>query len=79
MPRAIFQNFRIFRNFSPRRRPRLRLRANKNLHIPSGYALGILLHNICPQAMKNLHMQIFLCPQATPGAPRASPRLCLWQ
>ncbi|KRY98743.1 hypothetical protein T11_4088 [Trichinella zimbabwensis] len=27
MPRAIFQNFRIFRNFSPRRRPRLRLRA----------------------------------------------------
>ncbi|KRZ64425.1 hypothetical protein T10_8406 [Trichinella papuae] len=27
MPQAIFQNFRIFRNFSPRRRPRLRLRA----------------------------------------------------
>ncbi|KRY81109.1 hypothetical protein T11_15983 [Trichinella zimbabwensis] len=27
MPRAFFQNFRIFRNFSPRRRPRLRLRA----------------------------------------------------
>ncbi|KRY86089.1 hypothetical protein T11_15908, partial [Trichinella zimbabwensis] len=38
------------------------------LHIPPGYALGILLHNICPRAMQNLHMQIFLCPQATPGA-----------
>ncbi|KRZ38853.1 hypothetical protein T4C_12452 [Trichinella pseudospiralis] len=24
------------------------LRVNKNLHIPSGYAHGILLHNICP-------------------------------
>ncbi|KRY61728.1 hypothetical protein T4A_4218, partial [Trichinella pseudospiralis] len=51
MPRAFLQNFRIFQNFSPRRCPRLRLRANKNLHMPSGYANGILLHNICPQAM----------------------------
>ncbi|KRZ01079.1 hypothetical protein T4C_4093 [Trichinella pseudospiralis] len=48
---GILQNFRIFQNFSPRRRPRLLLRANKNLHIPSGYANGILLHNICPQAI----------------------------
>ncbi|KRZ21949.1 hypothetical protein T4C_9167, partial [Trichinella pseudospiralis] len=30
--------------FSPRLRLRPRLRANKNLHMPSGYALGILLH-----------------------------------
>ncbi|KRY52941.1 hypothetical protein T03_11302 [Trichinella britovi] len=28
---------------------RLRPRANKNLHIPSGYASGVLLHHICPQ------------------------------
>ncbi|KRZ00136.1 hypothetical protein T4B_11022, partial [Trichinella pseudospiralis] len=38
------------------------------LHMPSGYALGILLHGICPQAMLNLHMQIFLFPKAMPGA-----------
>ncbi|KRX91082.1 hypothetical protein T4E_3804, partial [Trichinella pseudospiralis] len=33
-------------------------RANKNLHIPSGYALGILLHNICPQAIKKFAYNI---------------------
>ncbi|KRY73318.1 hypothetical protein T4A_11381 [Trichinella pseudospiralis] len=60
MPRAIFQNFRIFQNFSPRRRLRLRLQANKNLHIPSGYALSILLHNICPQAMPKFAYAKFL-------------------
>ncbi|KRZ41019.1 hypothetical protein T4C_12505 [Trichinella pseudospiralis] len=54
--------------FSPRRRLRLRLRANKNLHIPSGYALGILLHNICPQAMQKFAYANFLCPKAMPGA-----------
>ncbi|KRY99945.1 hypothetical protein T4B_3295 [Trichinella pseudospiralis] len=61
MPRAIFQNFRIFQNFSPRRRLRLRLQANKNLHMSSGYALSILLHNICPQAMPKFAYAKFLC------------------
>ncbi|KRY37408.1 hypothetical protein T01_14127 [Trichinella spiralis] len=32
-----------------RRRLRLCPRANKNLHIPAGYAESILLHNICLQ------------------------------
>ncbi|KRZ95358.1 hypothetical protein T08_7296 [Trichinella sp. T8] len=32
--------------------PRLCPRANKNLHIPSSYAQGTLLHNICPQGAK---------------------------
>ncbi|KRY71995.1 hypothetical protein T4B_4813 [Trichinella pseudospiralis] len=68
MPRAFFRKFRIFQKFSPRRRLRLRLRANKNLHIPSGYALGILLHNICPQAMQKFAYANFLCPKAMPGA-----------
>ncbi|KRZ00808.1 hypothetical protein T4B_6067, partial [Trichinella pseudospiralis] len=36
---------------SPRRCSGLRLRTEKNLHIPSGYALSILLHKICLQAM----------------------------
>ncbi|KRX91121.1 hypothetical protein T4E_3877 [Trichinella pseudospiralis] len=61
MPQAFFQNFRIFQNFSPRRRLRLRLQANKNLHMPSGYALSILLHNICPQAMLKFAYANFLC------------------
>ncbi|KRX69011.1 hypothetical protein T09_5735 [Trichinella sp. T9] len=34
---------------APGFRPRLCPRANKNLHIPAGYAQGTLLHNICPQ------------------------------
>ncbi|KRX62980.1 hypothetical protein T06_8082 [Trichinella sp. T6] len=33
----------------PRHRLRLCPRANKNLHIPAGYAQSILLHNICLQ------------------------------
>ncbi|KRX16771.1 hypothetical protein T07_4596 [Trichinella nelsoni] len=52
----------------PRRRLRLCPRANKNLHIPAGYAEGILLHNICLQG----DMQIFICFQAMP---RAFPQL----
>ncbi|KRX64084.1 hypothetical protein T09_4896 [Trichinella sp. T9] len=32
--------------YHPRRRLRLCPRANKNLHIPAGYAQSILLHNI---------------------------------
>ncbi|KRY61226.1 hypothetical protein T03_17270 [Trichinella britovi] len=46
--------------------PRLCPRANKNLHIPSSYAQGTLLHNICPQGS---FMQIFdrLRPQALPS------------
>ncbi|KRX30551.1 hypothetical protein T09_1365 [Trichinella sp. T9] len=36
----------IFNRLSPRRRLRLCPRANKNLHIPAGYAQSILLHNI---------------------------------
>ncbi|KRX14171.1 hypothetical protein T07_9091 [Trichinella nelsoni] len=58
---------------------RLRLRANKNLHIPSGYASGVLLHHIWPQGYtsgyasgnfskisKFLKYSPRLCPQATP-------------
>ncbi|KRZ53264.1 hypothetical protein T02_12398 [Trichinella nativa] len=44
---------------------RLCPRANKNLHIPSSYAQGTLLHNICPQGS---FMQIFNRLGATPGA-----------
>ncbi|KRZ94439.1 hypothetical protein T08_8435 [Trichinella sp. T8] len=36
----------IFDLRGPRRRLRLCPRANKNLHIPAGYAQSILLHNI---------------------------------
>ncbi|KRY81095.1 hypothetical protein T4D_6951 [Trichinella pseudospiralis] len=36
--------------------------------MPSGYALSILLHNICPQAMLKFAYANFLCPKATPGA-----------
>ncbi|KRX16744.1 hypothetical protein T07_13843 [Trichinella nelsoni] len=54
---------------NPRRRLRLCPRANKNLHIPAGYAEGILLHNICLQG----DMQIFICFQAMP---RAFPQVC---
>ncbi|KRZ00241.1 hypothetical protein T4B_5768 [Trichinella pseudospiralis] len=68
MPQAFFQKFRIFQNFSRRRRPRLRLRAYKNLHMPSGYASSILLHNICPQAMQKFAYANFLCPEALPRA-----------
>ncbi|KRX22618.1 hypothetical protein T07_5042 [Trichinella nelsoni] len=32
---------------NPRRRLRLCPRANKNLHIPAGYAQSILMHNLC--------------------------------
>ncbi|KRX22027.1 hypothetical protein T07_2448 [Trichinella nelsoni] len=49
MPQAIFRKFRNFLKFSPRRRLRLCPRANKNLHIPTGYAQSNLLHNICLQ------------------------------
>ncbi|KRY54827.1 hypothetical protein T03_9053, partial [Trichinella britovi] len=45
----------------PRRRLRLCPRANKNLHIPAGYAESILLHI-------QGDMQIFICFQATPRA-----------
>ncbi|KRY05927.1 hypothetical protein T12_16307, partial [Trichinella patagoniensis] len=37
----------IFDLRGPRRRLRLCLRENKNLHIPAGNAQSILLHNIC--------------------------------
>ncbi|KRX71480.1 hypothetical protein T06_4725 [Trichinella sp. T6] len=75
MPQAIFSKFRNFLKFSPRRRLRLCPRANKNLHIPSGYASGVLLHHICPQGYASgnfLKISKFfknsprLCPQATP-------------
>ncbi|KRX53073.1 hypothetical protein T09_9449 [Trichinella sp. T9] len=39
-------------------------------NIPSGYAPGILLHNICLQG----DMQIFICPKAAPPA-RAMPQV----
>ncbi|KRX82511.1 hypothetical protein T06_3773 [Trichinella sp. T6] len=49
MPQAIFQKIRNFSKIAPGFALRLRPRANKNLHIPSGYASGVLLHHICPQ------------------------------
>ncbi|KRX14177.1 hypothetical protein T07_419 [Trichinella nelsoni] len=62
---------------------RLRPRANKNLHIPSGYAPGVLLHHIwpqapgfalrlCPRANKNLHITLrgYAC-----GLPRKAQNL----
>ncbi|KRX64246.1 hypothetical protein T09_6338 [Trichinella sp. T9] len=49
MPQAIFRKFRNFSKIAPGVALRLRPRANKNLHIPSGYASGVLLHHICPQ------------------------------
>ncbi|KRX64487.1 hypothetical protein T09_10467 [Trichinella sp. T9] len=66
MPQAIFRKFRNFSKIAPGFALRLRPRANKNLHIPSGYASGVLLHHICPQGR---FMQIFnpLGPQAFPS------------
>ncbi|KRZ87597.1 hypothetical protein T08_13905 [Trichinella sp. T8] len=49
MPQAIFRKIRNFSKIAPGFALRLRPRANKNLHIPSGYASGVLLHHICPQ------------------------------
>ncbi|KRY15408.1 hypothetical protein T01_15861, partial [Trichinella spiralis] len=43
------------------------------LHIPSGYAQSILLHNICLQG----DMQIFICFQAMPRAFPQHPALLL--
>ncbi|KRX21957.1 hypothetical protein T07_2572 [Trichinella nelsoni] len=63
MPQAIFRKFRNFLKFSPRRRLRLCPRANKNLHIPAGYAQSILLHNNYPEAIKNLHISLNKSPQ----------------
>ncbi|KRZ89956.1 hypothetical protein T08_6801 [Trichinella sp. T8] len=62
IPQAIYST--IFDLRGPRRRLRLCPRANKNLHIPAGYAQSILLHNICLQG----DMQIFICFQAMPKA-----------
>ncbi|KRX82393.1 hypothetical protein T06_2885 [Trichinella sp. T6] len=75
MPQAIFRKFRNFSKIAPGDALRLRPRANKNLHIPSGYASGVLLHHICPQGYasgnfskisKFLKYSPRLCPQATP-------------
>ncbi|KRY45320.1 hypothetical protein T03_3498 [Trichinella britovi] len=65
MPQAIFRKFRNFSKIAPGVALRLRPRANKNLHIPSGYASGVLLHHICPQGR---FMQIFNPLGATPQA-----------
>ncbi|KRX57663.1 hypothetical protein T09_13186, partial [Trichinella sp. T9] len=54
IPQAIYSTIFDLRGFlckfliasGPRRRLRLCPRANKNLHIPAGYAQSILLHNI---------------------------------
>ncbi|KRY18109.1 hypothetical protein T12_6709 [Trichinella patagoniensis] len=45
-PGAVFCT--IFGLKGPRLRLRLCPRANKNLHMPAGYAWGSFLHNICP-------------------------------
>ncbi|KRY48446.1 hypothetical protein T03_12750 [Trichinella britovi] len=65
MPQAIFRKFRNFSKIAPGFALRLRPRANKNLHIPSGYASGVLLHHFCPQGR---FMQIFNPLGATPQA-----------
>ncbi|KRY25763.1 hypothetical protein T01_8013 [Trichinella spiralis] len=65
MPQAIFRKFRNFLKIARGFALRLRPRANKNLHIPSGYASGVLLHHICPQER---FMQIFNPLGATPQA-----------
>ncbi|KRZ81575.1 hypothetical protein T08_6094 [Trichinella sp. T8] len=71
MPQAKFRKFRIFYKIAPGFRPRLCPRANKNLHIPAGYAQGTLLHNICPQRVickfliaSGLRRRLRLCPRA---------------
>ncbi|KRX12762.1 hypothetical protein T07_13799, partial [Trichinella nelsoni] len=71
-PQAIYSTIFGLRMFlckfliasGPRRRLRLCPRANKNLHIPAGYAESTLLHNIYLQG----DMQIFICFQAMPRA-----------
>ncbi|KRX14144.1 hypothetical protein T07_6343 [Trichinella nelsoni] len=65
--------------FAPGFALRLRPRANKNLHIPSGYARGNFLHQISPPGA---FMQIFntlgaICKFLY--ALRLRPRLCLRQ
>ncbi|KRX74374.1 hypothetical protein T06_12612, partial [Trichinella sp. T6] len=87
IPQAIYST--IFDLRGPRRRLRLCPRANKNLHIPSGYASGVLLHHICPQAPGVAsgyapgQIKICIFPQAMPQAfyctifalrPQASPQ-----
>ncbi|KRX13910.1 hypothetical protein T07_12253 [Trichinella nelsoni] len=47
MPQAIFRKFRNFKNIAPGFALRLRPRANKNLHIPSGNASGVTPRGIC--------------------------------
>ncbi|KRX64970.1 hypothetical protein T09_13600 [Trichinella sp. T9] len=67
IPQAIYSTIFDLRGFlckfliasGPRRRLRLCPRANKNLHIPAGYFLDILLPNICLQGV----MQIFRRPE----------------
>ncbi|KRX64322.1 hypothetical protein T09_8241 [Trichinella sp. T9] len=61
MPKAFYCTIFDLRG-APGFPPRLCPRANKNLHMPSSYAKGILLHNICP---KGSFMQIL---GATPQA-----------
>ncbi|KRX12770.1 hypothetical protein T07_9922 [Trichinella nelsoni] len=71
-PQAIYSTIFGLRMFlckfliasGPRRRLRLCPRANKNLHIPAGYAQSILLHNFCLPG----DMQIFICFLAMPRA-----------
>ncbi|KRZ50220.1 hypothetical protein T02_10441 [Trichinella nativa] len=57
---------RLHDSFRMKRAPgfplRLCPRANKNLHMPSSYAQGILLHNICPQGTPGFPPR--LCPRA---------------
>ncbi|KRZ82462.1 hypothetical protein T08_9445 [Trichinella sp. T8] len=52
----------LFNSYPPGFPPRLCPRANKNLHMPSSYAQGILLHNICPQGTPGFPPR--LCPRA---------------
>ncbi|KRY41198.1 hypothetical protein T01_9735 [Trichinella spiralis] len=54
---------------TPRRRLRLCPRANKNLHIPAGYAESILLHNICLQGDMQIFYLLLGYAQGIPSAP----------
>ncbi|KRX33529.1 hypothetical protein T05_15660, partial [Trichinella murrelli] len=61
MPKAFYCTIFDLRG-APGFPPRLCPRANKNLHMPSSYAQGILLHNICPQGTPGFPPR--LCPRA---------------
>ncbi|KRX89508.1 hypothetical protein T4E_437 [Trichinella pseudospiralis] len=69
MPQAEYQKFRIFQNIAPGFALRHCPRANKNLHMASGHASGIFLHNISPQGS--------LAPGVAPGYAAGLLKICI--